>query len=58
MTRGGTNYSGFSVILSITSEHIVEGCTYVAVPCRNRRLFDRIFQLHFCIPNAILLNFH
>ena len=30
---------------------------YVAVPCRNQRLFCRLFQSHLCLRSAVLLNF-
>ena len=30
----------------------------VAVPCRNRRLFRRVFRLHRCVQSAVSLNFH
>ena len=32
--------------------------TYVAVLCRNQRLFRCVFRLHRCIQSAISLNFH
>ena len=35
----------------------VPGITYVAVPCRNQRLFHRAFWLHHCLRNAVSLNF-
>ena len=31
--------------------------TYVAVPCRNRRLFHRVFRSHCCLRSAVSLNF-
>ena len=30
---------------------------YVAVPCRNRRLFRRVFRSHRCVQSAVSLNF-
>ena len=30
---------------------------YVAVPCRNRRLFRRVFRSHCCVQSAVSLNF-
>ena len=30
---------------------------HVAVPCRNRGLFHRIFRSHRCLRSAVLLNF-
>ena len=31
---------------------------YVAVPCRNRKLFRRAFRSHCCIRSTISLNLH
>ena len=31
--------------------------TYVAVPCRNQRLFYRAFRLHHCLRSAVSPNF-
>ena len=41
-------------ILSNMHTHLL----YVAVPCRNRRLFHRVFRLHCCVRSAVSLNFH
>ena len=30
---------------------------YVAVPCRDQRLFRRVFQFHYCVWSTVLLNF-
>ena len=30
----------------------------IAIPCRNRRLFRRVFRSHRCVQSAVSLNFH
>ena len=37
--------------------HHFQISTYVAVPCRNRRLLRRIFRSHCCVWSAVSLNF-
>ena len=37
--------------------HFWEITVYVAVPCRNRRLFGWIFWSHCCLRSAVSLNF-
>ena len=33
------------------------GHLYVAVPCRNRKLFFQVFRSHHCLRSAVSLNF-
>ena len=35
----------------------LSGDTYVAVPCRNRRILRHVFRSHHCVQSAVLLNF-
>ena len=49
------NFTTFNLPLNILGRTKL---TSVAVPCRDRRIFRRVFRLHCCVRSAVSLNFH